>query len=71
MTVVHILALAQLSEIGIEWYEGIGRAKVQRVVDTPVDLWRQQCQKWKCDVKSNGSPLELSSPGGTILGERN
>ena len=71
MAIVHILALAQFSEIGIEWYEGIRRAKVQRVVDTPVDLLKQQCQKRKCDVKSDGSPLVLSSPGGTILGERN
>ena len=70
MTVVHILALAQLSEIGIEWYEGIRRAKVQRIVDTPIDLWRQQCQKRKCIIKPKISPLVLSSPGGTILEER-
>ena len=45
MTIIHVLTFAQLSEIWIERNEGVLRAKVERVIDTPVDL--------RLDVMSN------------------
>jgi hypothetical protein len=38
VTVINVLALTKLAEIGIEWDKGVRGTQIQRIVDTPVDL---------------------------------
>lgn len=36
--IIHVLALAQLGQVGVERYESVSSAKIQGVVDAPVNL---------------------------------
>lgn len=69
MSVVHILAFAQLSEIWVEGNESILCAEIERIINTPIDLRFEISLQLQCKEHNQSLPLAPFGRDGTILGE--